>query len=397
MDLQLVKKGLSFARKNKMWVLLLTAFGFTSYGVYNVYYSPEVAQKRRRISKLFEAMISLAEAVSESAGAISIVSRDLKDFLRSESDQIPNSLIQISKVTNSDEFSISLTRFTQALTFGLLRGYRSELRKNDSIKADSSFLDQAIDKLFTKAGSGFASVVVGSFARNLVMAFYLDGSDSNSTNSVGLNLDSAERWVNLVSSNQCRKLIVECIQMFVSTAVAVYLDKTMHINTYDEFFAGMTNPKHERKVRDMMVTVCNGAIETLVKTSHQEITSSMDGGPVADKDELLVLPELKANHLVKKRSLVGKLSSALALPKNRRVLLDLAGEITFETVRSFLEFLLERICDGIRRILKLVHETVAEAGIETVRYVNAKSSAMVTVCLSMCLDILDGAWISMLA
>ncbi|XP_021890476.1 protein PHLOEM PROTEIN 2-LIKE A10-like [Carica papaya] len=397
MDLQLVKKGLSFARKNKKWVLLLTAFGFTSYGVYNVYYSPEVAQKRRRISKLFEAMISLAEAVSESAGAISIVSRDLKDFLRSESDQIPNSLTQISKVTNSDEFSISLTRFTQALTFGLLRGYRSELRKNDSIKADSSFLDQAIDKLFTKAGSGFASVVVGSFARNLVMAFYLDGSDSNSTNSVGLNLDSAERWVNLVSSNQCRKLIVECIQMFVSTAVAVYLDKTMHINTYDEFFAGMTNPKHERKVRDMMVTVCNGAIETLVKTSHQEITSSMDGGPVADKDELLVLPELKANHLVKKRSLVGKLSSALALPKNRRVLLDLAGEITFETVRSFLEFLLERICDGIRRILKLVHETVAEAGIETVRYVNAKSSAMVTVCLSMCLDILDGAWISMLA
>ena len=94
-----------------------------------------------------------------------------------------------------------------------------------------------MDKLFTTTGSGFAFVAVGSFARNLVMAFYSDGQSSGGSNSktwtsfelVGSEINHTPQWVNFVRDNKCSEPIGDCIQLFVSNAVSVYLDKTMDI------------------------------------------------------------------------------------------------------------------------------------------------------------------------
>ncbi|KAK9285867.1 hypothetical protein L1049_025068 [Liquidambar formosana] len=422
MDLQLVNKGLEFTRRRKKWVLVMAAFGFSSYGVYRVYHSPSVVNKRKRLFKLLGALISIAEAVSDSAETIGVVSKDFKEFLQSDSDQIPNSLKQISKITRSEEFSESVIRVTWALTVGILRGYRLEARGNDELHGNLSFLDRVMDKLFTTAGSGFASVVIGSFARNLVMGFFSGGqsfgalnlNNSSSGDCLVSETSSVPEWVNVVCGDKCRELIGDCIQLFVSTAVAVYLDKTMDINTYDEVFSGLTNPNHETKVREMLVSVCNGAIETLVKTSHQVLTSSdsnnnpssgssclaIDQGHSPSIDGLIGLEalstEMKTRNSYDENTESGwmsKMSSTLAVPSNRRLVLDVTGRVTFETVRSFLEFLLEKLSVGLKRSLEIVHEAVVERGLEAVRYVTATSSVIVTICLSLCLHILGGAWV----
>ncbi|KAF9620751.1 hypothetical protein IFM89_014355 [Coptis chinensis] len=150
--------------------------------------------------KLIGTVISLIEVVSDSMETIGIVSNDLNQFLKSDSDEILNSLKKILKIASLEEFLESVARVTQALTLGVLRG------------------------------TGFAFVVVGSFGRNLVMAFYSgDGNQSSS---------EEQKWM-------------------------------MEVNTYDDIFSGLINPKHGTKVRDILVSVCNGATETLVKTSHQ--------------------------------------------------------------------------------------------------------------------------------
>ncbi|CAK8568387.1 unnamed protein product [Lathyrus sativus] len=405
MDLPLYRKALNlnFYRRNKKRLLLIAVLGASGYGAYKAYHLPYVVRKRNRLMKLIRAFVSLAELVSNSAETVSIVSNDLNRFLTSESDEIPNSLKQLSKIATSDEFSIMVSRVSQSLTQGILVGYSNCNKASEIGVDDSSFSDRVMERLFSKAGTGFVSVVVGSFAKNLVLGFH-------SSESVDGRVDSGSRsrpdavpgWVSVLCDEKCGKLIGDCVQTFVSTAVAVFLDKTMDVNTYDEVFAGLTNPKHHEKVKGVLVSLCNGAVETLVRTSHQVLTNpsvkSNSSLPIENgclKTEAYV-QEIRIGSSVSGVGDSGwleQIKSTMSVPANQRFVLDVTGRVTFETARSFVEFLLWRISDGFKRSVNKVHDEVLDKGMQVVRYVGAKSSVILTLCLALYLHILGGSWV----
>lgn len=409
MDLQVLSEGLDFFQKRKLAVLL-AAFGFTGYGVYRVCQSPSLVDKRNQLCKLLGALSSIVEASSDSAQAVGLLSRDLKQFLESDSNQIPRSMKQLSKVMSSKEFSESISGITQAITVGFLNGNGSA---SNEMTDFSGFLDRVLDKLLTPAGSGFASAVVGSFARNLVVTLFSDGQNLNNLINVhetGSPATGIPGLVNLISNEKCRELIGDCVQLFVSTAVAVYLEKTKDVNTYEEILKALSNSKHEKEVRDVLLSVCKGAMETLVKTSYQVLTSSSSdtyysyysgrdqcqepfGNGVFGKEALSA--KFKGEDLyedVTKGGCLRKLLSTLAVPSCRKFIISMTLTITLETVQSFLELLLEKLRHMVKKSINAVRETLVDGGLQAVSYVSAKFS-VVTVCISFCLQILGGVWI----
>lgn len=288
----------------------------------------------------------------------------------------------------SDELSSSISRFSEAVTAGIIRGMGSA---SDS----QGFSDRLLEKLLSSNGSGFASVVVGSFARNLVMAFYSSGEATGSSH--------VPSWVNIMCNDKCRELIADSIQHFVGTAVAVYLDKTMEINTYDEFFAGLTNPRHEAQVKDALVSVCNGAVETLVRTSHEVLTSSNSSSSIyMAKDVSQVYSPQNLNVFSDVMSKEGngwveRVSSVLAVPINKKFVLDVTGRLTFESVRSFLDFLLWKLQDGVKRGVNVVHEEVVMRSLDVVRNLSAKIMLAFSFCIALCMRFAPGPTVLMAA
>lgn len=415
----MLKKSLNFAQKKRKWIILLGLVGLSSYGAYRVYHMPSVVKRRKRVMRMLGAFVSMAEMVSDSSEVVSVVSKDLKDFLQSDSDELPRSLRQLSKIARSEKFTNSVIRVSQALTVGILRGYGAESKREIEEVASSSLVDKVMDRMMSTVGTGFVSVVVGSFARNLVLGFYansgsdegLNGNYQSGVSYMKSNSSEVPRWVDVICTDRCKLMIADCIQTFVSTAVAVYLDKTMHINVYDEMFSGMTNPKNQANVKDFLVSICNGAVETLVKTSHQVMTASGSDSDlslnaacsIVDQSEYLTQANEKALEQVPPRKIkdtsqpidlqsngwLTSMSSTLAVPSNRRFVLDVTGRVTFETVRSIVEFFTWKLSESLKRSVNVVHEEVVERGLDVITQINAKSYVILTVCLALFLHILS--------
>ncbi|PHT95051.1 hypothetical protein T459_02933 [Capsicum annuum] len=100
----------------------------------------------------------MSEMVSDSSEVVSVVSKDLKELLQSDSDEIPRSLKQLPKIARYEEFSNSVVRVSLALTVGILRGYGSENKSEIEEVGASSFID--MDRMMSTVGTRFVSVVV---------------------------------------------------------------------------------------------------------------------------------------------------------------------------------------------------------------------------------------------
>ncbi|KAK1643828.1 hypothetical protein QYE76_061633 [Lolium multiflorum] len=370
---------LAFSRRRRRWILLAALGTASAYGAYKIYHLPSVAARRRRLVRLATALAAFLDAAASSADAAALVSSDLAAFVRSDADQLPRSVAQLAKLAASREVSSTVSALSQAVAAGVLRGVGSTSDSDPTSPDNKAALaDRLVDKLFSESGERLMSAVAGSFARQLVVGFYSAPASPPGETS------SPPNWVSVVATGKGQKAISSWLEVLVGTAVGVFIEKTIHINTYQQLFEGLTNPAQDAKVRELLVSVCNGAVETVVKTSHQVISNANAGAKLDDKGNGSGKGSGSSGG---GEGWVDTVSSTLAVPSNRKLVLDVTGRVTFETVRSFLEFVLWKLHDGARKS----GDTMFDSGLRAMRYMSDKSMLVATICISLCLHVLNGS------
>uniref|UniRef100_A0A0A8ZPC5 Protein PHLOEM PROTEIN 2-LIKE A10 n=1 Tax=Arundo donax TaxID=35708 RepID=A0A0A8ZPC5_ARUDO len=349
------------SRRRRARCLLLAAAATTAgYGLYRHH-------RRRLISAL-----SLADAVS-------LVGSDLADFLRSDSDQVPQSLLQLSKLAASEPVSSAASSISESVSSGVLRAISShrqlqQQQQQQQQNPQTPFQDRILDRLLSPAGAGFASAVVGSFARNLVWSCH-DRTASSASR------QSEPEWLTALCSARGKEATADLVRIFVSTAVTAYLDRTATVRTTDQVLAGLSDPRQEAKVK---AKVKDPRQETFLRTSRQLAEEASIARAQAAAMDREVLRNSDSTCVMQ------RVSSTLAVPSNRRFVLDVTGRVTAETVRSFLDFLADRVSDGARKSIVVARNEVAERGLIAVKYLGAKSMAIFTITLALCMHILMG-------
>ncbi|WVZ61727.1 hypothetical protein U9M48_011556 [Paspalum notatum var. saurae] len=348
------RRALAFARRRRRWLLWAGAAA----GCCLIYRHPAVAARRRRLARIASALAALADAAAA-------VASDLAAFLRSDSDDLPQTLRQVSKLAASPEASASAAALSGALAAGALRGYRSAAGPAPA-GAGPALSDRVIDRVLSPDGERLASAVAGSFGRNLVLAFYAAPSQPSAADAS----PATASWVDALTTRRCQRAIRSWVEVFTATAVGVFIDKTIHINTYDQLFAAATNPAYGARLQELFVVLCSASVETLVRTSHGVLSGGGDSGSGGNSNGN-GNGSSGGNGGVRE-GWAETVSGALAVPRNRKLVLDLTGRVSFEAVRSFLEFVLWKLHAGARA----GGDATVGAGLRALRHMSDRSMGL---------------------
>eukprot|EP00271_Cylindrocystis_brebissonii_P007160 TRINITY_DN20387_c0_g1_i1.p1 TRINITY_DN20387_c0_g1~~TRINITY_DN20387_c0_g1_i1.p1 ORF type:complete len:532 (+),score=58.26 TRINITY_DN20387_c0_g1_i1:241-1836(+) len=293
--------------------------GCCAYYFYNTEYFRE---QRRRWEKFFRSLSALSEALSSTGNISRVVSRDLHEFLQSDSDEVPQSLRQLLKLTHCPEFQSTVIRFSGSFTEGVVRGIsatadairfpsfstQGETQPNESslrldvrslqTASSSSFAEnlpeKLLDKVFSDAGQGFVSAVVGKAVRTLVETYFEKASQGAGELGSGTEQDEGGVDENVrrrrPSRSQTSSVLDLCLEVactrkgkevlsvvvstFASNAVSAFLDNTPDVNVFEDIASTLTKEEYKEPMTDILKSVCGEGVEKFVRTSHDVFTAS---------------------------------------------------------------------------------------------------------------------------
>lgn len=290
----------------------------------------------------------------------------------------------------------------------------------------SGMVDKLAEKLFSEPGKGFASAMVATASRSFVNSVMEHINDSPSSTEGGGEF--VKGLVTFARSADGKTLVSDWIQTFVGTAVSVYLDKTKDINAFDELATSLGNPEHKGPITDLVTKVCEVSTNTFVRTSHEVLTSdpsSSSKAPPAgeyfhDHEGTEVFYDMgeqepispshspvkwKGKTIVtdSNNNYVEQISKVIAVPSNRKLILDIAGAMTSSAVRSTIDVSLDKVSavfrgqsdkgdeppcyEAPRR--SAVGEKLQAVG-DATKAVMDKSVVLMTMCFAVCLHSVVG-------
>ena len=208
-------------------------------------------------------------AGGEAAGT---VARDLRDFLTGDApaERLPQSTRQLLKLLGSAEFVAGARR---CVLGGVLGEAAPGLGTELGAGAGDAGTEGLVDKILSVKGTGFVSTVAGTVVREAVevMLGRMESTPANGESSV----------LALAADPRGKAVLKDVVSTFVSNSVHIYLDKTMHINMFDQMFESAANPAHADVFTRMAGHVTDAAVRAWVQESNAYL-ARREGAPAGE-------------------------------------------------------------------------------------------------------------------
>eukprot|EP00899_Mesostigma_viride_P010077 jgi/Mesvir1/19070/Mv12827-RA.1 len=257
---------------------------------YQIYKSGVLKRAQKSVEDSVESLYKFCDTLSSLNGALSSTSRiaqtitdDLESYLRSDSGALPGSLRQLIKAAGHADTQELLVKLTSSVVKGACVGLDVNCAASStpagSCAAPPGIIDRIMDKLISKRGASFVSVIMTRVLREGINS-YMDaqtrgrqdkreggGGATATSGDIPQNQTVLDTILLYVGSDKGRQLVRECVTTFVVNLVSVYVDKTASINPYDEILTSVAKPAHRPVVRDLMATMCNEAVSSYVRVA----------------------------------------------------------------------------------------------------------------------------------
>lgn len=406
--------------KKVFWAAL--AFG-GCYGAYRVYNSVSVAEQRSRLIKFYNSFVSAVDAFSSVSSVVRLAAKDLERFISSEADELPQSIQQLMKIFHCIEFQSAIAYTSRSVTEGVISASQVSY-SNPSTSSQSrgpSSLEIVLDRLLSDRGKNFASALVGKAVRNFTYAFFEQQQKAVSRVKGRSNDETqqAQKWLDVVvtvsSTPRGRELISFIISTFTACAVSTFLDKTENVNMYDDIVSSITKAESRQPMTELLKSICGEAVESLVRTSHDVLTSSQKPrepqSPTTPKEappgtssleprtyfvdapscqrtpmNLQVVPLIEKGRVSSKKTWPVEVIKLLAVPESRKILTDVAGTITDKGIRTSVAVAFETAAN----IFNLSTPVNLPSTSSSFRKAAGSALTAASVCLALILHLLTG-------
>mmetsp|Transcript_10605 Transcript_10605/g.26561 ORF Transcript_10605/g.26561 Transcript_10605/m.26561 type:complete len:517 (+) Transcript_10605:241-1791(+) len=280
------------------------------------------AYRRGWFSKTAKAVKNIVESAQDTAATLGTLAKDTREFLSSDSEVVPQSIRQAIKLASCSETQEAVQTHLEATIKGVLNttaaatsgaGHGSAPATcsagsssssgsasnsdaedcSDSERADgsqrpstsgrdkqgrkkgsgsgSSMLGATLEKVFSKKGSGFFSVIAASVARQTITTLMENASEQTSDG------EAFEKYKDILLSEEGKQFVSDLMVTLVVEATVVYTDKTLHINTYDQILETAVKPQHKSFVESLCVKLCRACTETMMAPAPSVPASPMPG------------------------------------------------------------------------------------------------------------------------
>ncbi|KAG2493144.1 hypothetical protein HYH03_008568 [Edaphochlamys debaryana] len=244
------------------------------------------SRQQTGFQRLRSTIQNYSSAASTLAETAAIVSADIRTFLTSDQEELPQSLRQLNKLLQSRELQETVMTVTSSVVRGVAAATVGGDGQAMAGPPGPPLVNTVIEAVLSERGRGLVGMAVGVATRNATVAVCeflerrMDAAASGTAGGLpgGIGVKDV---LDLLTSENGEKLLTLLLTKSIRTAVTSYVDATTGYNMYDDVLASIAKQEHRDALTDiltrMTASFCREAVVSYRKATAPSAANRAPG------------------------------------------------------------------------------------------------------------------------